>query len=103
MRNLLNPQQLQSVEITLRMFEENLHQMAAWLDGEEESGILYRRKLTFPAERSKAARQKMNAALEQITLLAWSLEMPVDEKDAAGAISSTAGRELGQPDRQPIG
>jgi len=86
MSDLLNPQQLQSVEITLRMFEENLRQMATWLDGEEENGILYRRKLTFPADRRQAVRQLMNASLEQIALLARSLDLQVDEKDAAGSI-----------------
>jgi len=88
MSDLLNPQQLQSVVITLRMFEENLRLMATWLNGEEENGILYQRKLTFPAGRRKAAQQRMDAALEQIVLLARTLELPVDEKDAAGMIRS---------------
>ncbi len=84
--DLLNPEQFRSVEITLRMFEENLRLIAAWLDDEEENGILYRRKLAFPAGRRKATRQRINAGLDQITSLAHALELPVEEKDIAGMI-----------------
>ena len=47
--DLLNPEQFRSVEITLRMFEENLRLISTWLDGKEENGILYRRELNFPS------------------------------------------------------
>ncbi len=84
--DLLNPDQFRSVEISLRMFEENLRLTSTWLEGKEENGILYRRKLDFPAERRKAARQSINAALNQISNLARTLEIEYEKKDAGGSI-----------------
>jgi hypothetical protein len=84
--DLLNSEQFRSVEITLRMFEENLRLTSSWLDGEEENGILYHRKLNSPAERRKSARQRINAALHQISILARILELPTENKDATGLI-----------------
>ena len=81
MSDLLNPAQLRSVEVTLRTFEKNLRLSAAWLDGEEENGILYRRKLTLPAAQGDVARQRINAALEQIAILARMLDLPPEEED----------------------
>jgi len=79
--DLLNPAQLRSVEVTLRTFEKNLRLSAAWLDGEEENGILYRRKLTLPTAQRDVARQRINAALEQIAILARMLDLPPEEED----------------------
>ena len=80
MSDLLNPAQLRSVEITLRTFEKDLRLTAAWLDGEEENR-LYRRKLTIPTEQRKAVRQRINSALEQIAILARTLNLPLEEED----------------------
>lgn len=84
--DLLNPDQLRSVEVTLRMFEENLRMTASWLDGAEENGILYRRKVALSKERRKAARQRINAALDEIAVLARMLDLSPEEKDAIGLI-----------------
>ncbi len=86
MNDLLNPDQLRSVEVTLRMFEENLRMTASWLDGAEENGILYRRKVALSKERRKAARQRINAALDEIAVLARMLDLSPEEKDAIGLI-----------------
>jgi len=84
--DLLNPEQFRSVEITLRMFEENLRLISTWLDGKENNGILYRRELNFPSGRRKAVRQHIDAALNQIAILARTLELQPEEKDITGMI-----------------
>lgn len=45
MKELLNPVQKNTLQITLSRFDENLLHAQAWLDGSEENGVLYRRKL----------------------------------------------------------
>ena len=84
--DLLNPEQFRSVEITLRMFEENLRLISTWLDGKEDNGILYRGELNFPSGHRKAVRQYIDAALNQIAILARILELQPEEKDITGMI-----------------
>jgi len=55
MNDYLNPSQKNSLRISLLMFEENLRQAQEWLDGREENGILYRRKLMLTEEIRKQA------------------------------------------------
>jgi len=83
MNDLLNPDQLRSVTITLRMFEEDLLDVQAWLHGAETNGILSKRKLTLSPESRLAAQERINAALEQIAVLAREivLEAEVDSPD----------------------
>jgi len=84
--DLLNPEQFRSMEITLRMFEENLRLISTWLDGKEDNGILYRGELNFPSGQRKAVRQHIDAALKQIDILARTLELQPEEKDITGMI-----------------
>jgi hypothetical protein len=84
--DLLNPEQFRSMEITLRMFDENLRLISTWLDGKEDNGILYRRELNFPSGQRKAVRQHIDAALNQIAILARILELQPEEKDITGMI-----------------
>jgi hypothetical protein len=84
--DLLNPDQLRSVTIVLRMFEEDLHQMGTWLDGRQADGILYRRQLHItPLQRAKASTYIADA-LDEITILAEKLGLEPEVEDGTGWI-----------------
>jgi hypothetical protein len=61
MEELLNPYQKNSLRISLLAFEESLRQSQEWLDGRDENGILYERRLTI----SEGSREQANRAIEQ--------------------------------------
>jgi len=86
MNDLLNPDQRRSVAIVLKMFEENLRQTAAWLDGAEANRILYRRKLKPSLARRQSAQHRIAAALEQIATLAKETGLEPEVEDPAGLI-----------------
>jgi len=84
MNGLLNESQRNSLTIVLRMLEEKLRQADAWLQGVDETGILYRRRLRLPPERGVLARQHIAVALEQIAELARQFDLePVDNSPEA--------------------
>ena len=84
MNGLLNESQRNSLTIVLRMLEEKLRQADAWLQGVDETGILYRRRLRLPPERGVLARQHIAVALEQIAELAHQFDLePVDNSPEA--------------------
>jgi hypothetical protein len=68
------------------MFEENLRLTAAWLDGAEENGILYRRKLNLSPVQRQVAQQRVDTALETIASLAQKIGLEPEVEDPAGLI-----------------
>ena len=93
MKDMLNEAQYTSLAIVLRQLEDNLHQADAWLQGAEDNGILYRRKLRLPPERRAAARQVIAVALNQIAELAREFNLAqVDDNPAAIVIAEMSER-----------
>lgn len=86
MNDLLNDYQLNSLLTVLRIFEHNLHQADEWLQGKEESGILYQRQLRLPQGKRNSARRQIAKTLEQINDLAQKLNLPSEKQDPAGLI-----------------
>jgi hypothetical protein len=84
--SLLNPSQKNSLSVTLRMFEENLRHAQVWLDGHEENGILYYRKLTLPEENREQARQAINVALDLIEKLSRKFDLRKEASNSASMI-----------------
>ena len=85
---MLNPDQLRSVTITLRTFEEDLLYAQAWLHDAEENGILYRRNLSLSPESRSIAQERINAALERIGLLAREFGLECEVENSANLIRS---------------
>jgi len=84
MDDLFSVPQRASLAIVLRLLEQDLRQADEWLQGAEESGILYRRKLRLPPERRAVARRYIAAALKQIAELARKFDLqPVDDSPEA--------------------
>lgn len=83
MKELLNPYQKNSLRVSLMMFEENLRHALEWLDGREENGTLYSRKLDLPEGKKVQAQQEINAALGLIDNLGHRFDLPRDTHDAA--------------------
>ena len=88
MTELLNAAQRSSLTIGLRAFEMHLRQADAWLRGEEERGILYRRGLNLPLEQRAAARAQIAAALAQIAALAERFGLAAVEDDLGAVITA---------------
>ena len=88
MKDLLNPYQWNSLRITLLIFEENLRRAQSWLDGKEEAGTLYQRKLTLPTERGKLAEQQIKAALNQIAELSRLFDLQKEIENSASQVSA---------------
>ena len=86
MRDLLNPYQKNSLRVTLQMLEENLRRALEWLDGREENGILYSRKLNLPKENKEQARQEIKAALGVIESLSHKFDLHKDTDDAGSML-----------------
>lgn len=86
MADLLNPSQYRSVYITLRALEERLRQADLWLQGTEESGILYQRTLELSMERRLSVHLQIAEALELIAELAQTLQLPCEMDDACSHI-----------------
>ena len=80
MKDLLNDYQFNSLVVTLRSFEEHLRQAQEWLDGREESGILYQRHLRLSPQQQDAAREEIAKAFQLITDLVNNFGLqPVEE------------------------
>jgi len=83
MSDLLNPPQKNSLRVSLLMFEENLRHTQEWLDGREEDGILYRRKLEMPENKRKQAKNVIKTALDLIEKLSVKSELESESQNAA--------------------
>lgn len=83
MTDLLNPSQKNPLRITLLMFEENLRHAQEWLDGREEHGFLYHRKLEMPGEKRKQADYFIKTALRLIEKLGEKFGLEAESQNAA--------------------
>lgn len=68
------------------MLEETLRHALEWLDGREENGILYRRKLNIPKESTEQARQQIMTALGVIEKLSYTFDLPKETEDAVAML-----------------
>jgi hypothetical protein len=82
MKDLLNPSQKNSLRVSLFLFEENLRKAQEWLNGREENGILYSRKLTLPEEKKEQAGQIITTALNLIKKLSEMFELETTYESA---------------------
>jgi len=85
---LLNFAQRNSLTLGLRALEGHLRQADAWLQGEEEHGILYQRSLNLAPKRRAAARAKIAAALARIAVLTERFDLPVAEDNLGATIAA---------------
>lgn len=83
MKDLLNPYQKSSLRISLLMFEENLRRAQEWLDGREEKGILYHRKLELSDEKRRQAEHVIKTALGVIERLSEKFGLEAETQNAA--------------------
>jgi len=88
--DMLNEAQRNRLTIVLRGLEMSLRDITAWLaeGGEEEVGILYRRRLTLPDDRKEAVLREIESALDEIAQLAALLRLPAHESDRAAQIAA---------------
>jgi hypothetical protein len=86
MKDMFNEAQYTSLAVVLRLLEDDLRQADAWLQGAEETGILYRRKLRLSPERRAAARQVITEALNQIAGLAREFDLAQMDDDPAATV-----------------
>ncbi len=91
MSDLLNTAQRNSLAIGLRTFEMHLRQADAWLQSDDERGILYRRGLRLSVEQRSAARNQIATALAGIASLAQRFGLTVAEEDLRTTIASQMG------------
>ncbi len=71
---LFNEYQIRRVKIVLRGFEEDLRMVLRCLDGEQEEGYMYQRKLVLSEELQEEARRCILEGLEKIHRLADTLD-----------------------------
>ena len=88
MSDLLNPTQKNLLRITLRRFEENLLHAQAWLDGNEEKGVLYQRKLTLSKKAREQAEPQIKAALDLIEKVSHDFDLPTESENSAALVSA---------------
>lgn len=86
MNELLNPYQKNSLRVSLVMLEENLRHTREWLDGREENGILYYRRLKISEETKKQATQRIEVALGLIEKLSTIFELDKELQSAASIL-----------------
>lgn len=91
LNELLNPYQKTALTIVLRMFEENLRQALAWLDGRPIEGILYREEIHLAAPQRARARQRIAAALAEIAVLTQKAGLEPEIKDPSDLIRGQMG------------
>jgi hypothetical protein len=88
MKDKLNQSQWNSLRLTVSMFEKNLRAAQAWLDGMEENGTFYQRKLHLSAKRRNQASQNIAEALQTVIQLGQSLGLLVENENVASEIRS---------------
>ena len=86
MKDLLNRYQWNSLRIRLRSYEESLRHALEWLDGYEEDGVLYSRKLILSEKNRKQAKQEIKHALDQIAEISRLLEIPKETENPASLV-----------------
>ena len=86
MSNLLNAYQKNSLRVSLLTFEENLRQAQEWLEGRDENGILYQRRLTTSEEHRKQASHAIQSALDLIAKLRDVFGLEIEFQNAASIV-----------------
>ncbi len=86
MRELLNDNQLRSLQIALRVFEERLRQADAILQDVPADGILYHSVMPLTPERRAEAGRLIHAALVEVTALAETLSLESEAEDVSATI-----------------
>ena len=72
----------------MRLLEKHLRQIDAWLQGDEETGILYRQRLRLSPEQRAIARQQVAVALAEIAELSVQLDLPGEDENLAATIGA---------------
>jgi hypothetical protein len=80
MNELLNDSQWNSLRISILAFEKRLREAQGWLDGREEQGTFYRRRLSISQKNRQLARQEIERALQELAALGARLELPFDDE-----------------------
>jgi len=88
MSDLLNTPQRNSLTNVLRAMEERLRQAEAWLNGVEETGLLYHRSLHLSSEQRELARQFIAMALKEINELWREFDLKSAEDDLGATIGA---------------
>ena len=86
MKDLLNPIQKNTLRIALRQFEENLFHAQAWLNGNEESGVWYQRKLILSEKPRQQAEQEIRIALDLVEKVSHDFDLLAESENAAALI-----------------
>jgi hypothetical protein len=76
MNELLNDSQWNSLRISILAFERRLREARDWLDGREEEGKFYRRRLSMSEDGREFARQQIEQALREVAVLGTALQVP---------------------------
>ena len=80
MNELLNDSQWNSLRISILAFEKRLREARSWLDGREEQGTFYRRRLSLSEKNRQLARQEIDQALQELAALGARLELPFGDE-----------------------
>lgn len=84
MDDQLNEYQKRSVETVLCLFEQNLRHARYWLQGGEESGILYHRQMRVSARQREMIEQRINLALALVAEIAQTFDLKSKEENMNG-------------------
>jgi len=84
--HLLNPYQKNSLEVSLRSFEQNLLLIQGWIDEKDRSGILSSRKNSLTQEQRQEIHQKVVAALAEIAYLKAELGLAAETENVTDSI-----------------
>lgn len=90
MSDMLNFSQRNALLVALRTFEERLYLFDEWIQGREQIGILYRRRLAISEAQRAAIRSRVARALEHIARLAARFDLRPQEEDAAAMLRAEA-------------
>lgn len=88
MSDLLNSYQKNSLTVVLRILEERLRRIERWLQGYEESGILYQYRLNLSSEQRGDIHRQVTQALEHIAELKQRFDLRVIHEDARAMFRS---------------
>ena len=80
---LFNEYQIRRVKIVLRGFEEDLRTALRCLDGEQDEGYMYQRKLVLSEELREEARRYILEGLEEIHRMADTLDFEQEVENAS--------------------
>ena len=83
---LLNPYQKNSIEVTLRSFEDDLHQVNDWLAETQTSRVLSKRQSRLSEKQKGTMRQIIQQALAEIAVLKDELYLVTEDVNVSDLI-----------------